>query len=82
MEDFYSPRKHTDNFRQFPLCQFSQRKPISSKSVFGRAMADKYTEDIDVSGEKICTLLGFKPEYDLVSGWQETVQEMRRNGDL
>ena len=66
----------------FPPCRFSQRKLISSKSVFGRAMVDKYTEDIAVSGEKICTLLGFKPEYDLVSGWQEIVQEMCRNGDL
>jgi nucleoside-diphosphate-sugar epimerase len=55
---------------------FGFRPPIN------RATVDKYTEDIAVSGEKICKLLGFKPEYDLVSGWKETIQEMRRNGDL
>jgi hypothetical protein len=42
-----------------------------------RATIDKYTEDIAVSGEKIRTLLGFSPEYDLALGWHETVQEMR-----
>jgi len=47
-----------------------------------RATIDKYTEDIAVSGEKIHTLLGFSPEYDLALGWYETVQEMRRYGDL
>ena len=52
------------------------------RAPINRAMVEKYTEDIAVSGEKICTLLGFRPEYDLVSGWQETLQEMRRNGDL
>ena len=55
---------------------FGFRPPIN------RAIVDKYTGDIAVSGEKIYTLLGFKPEYDLISGWQETIQEMRRNGDL
>ena len=43
---------------------------------------EKYTEDIAVSGDKIRKVLGFNPEFDLVSGWQQTIQEMRKNGDL
>ena len=57
-------------------------KAFGFKPPINRATVDKYTEDIAVSGEKISKLLGFKPEYDLASGWQETIQEMRRNGDL
>jgi UDP-glucose 4-epimerase len=45
-------------------------------------MIDKYTEDIAVSSQRIQTELGFKPQYDLRSGWQETVQEMRKMGIL
>jgi UDP-glucose 4-epimerase len=48
----------------------------------GRATIDKYTEDIAVSSERIQTELGFKPQYDLLTGWQETIQEMRRMGEL
>jgi UDP-glucose 4-epimerase len=47
-----------------------------------RAIIDKYTEDIAVDSSRIRTELGFKPQYDLRSGWQETVQEMRRMGEL
>lgn len=57
-------------------------KALGFRTPLNRAMVDKYTEDIAVSGEKICSLLGFKPEYDLISGWKKTIQEMRRNGDL
>jgi nucleoside-diphosphate-sugar epimerase len=46
------------------------------------ATIDKYTEDIAVDSSRIQTELGFKPQYDLRSGWQETVQEMRRMGEL
>ena len=45
------------------------------------AAIDKYTEDIAVDSSRIQAELGFKPQYDLRSGWQETVQEMRRMGD-
>jgi UDP-glucose 4-epimerase len=45
-------------------------------------MIDKYTEDIAVSSQRIQTELGFKSQYDLRSGWQETVQEMRKMGIL
>jgi len=47
-----------------------------------RATIDKYTEDIAVSGDKIRHLLGFSPQYDLASGWRETVEDIRKTGDL
>lgn len=46
------------------------------------ATIDKYTEDIDVSGDKICRLLGFSPQYDLASVWRETVEDLRQTSDL
>jgi nucleoside-diphosphate-sugar epimerase len=55
---------------------------IGYQSPIGRATIDKYTEDIAVSSQRIQTELGFKPQYDLQSGWQETVQEMRKMGEL
>lgn len=57
-------------------------KPFGFRPPINRATVEKYKEDITVSGEKICTLLGFKPKFDLITGWQETIQEMRRNDDL
>jgi len=47
-----------------------------------REMIYKYTEDIAVSSQRIHTELGFKPQYDLKTGWEETVEEMRRRGEL
>jgi UDP-glucose 4-epimerase len=55
---------------------------IGLKPPVTRGMIDKYTEDIAVDSSRIRTELGFKPQYDLRSGWQETVQEMRRMGEL
>lgn len=57
-------------------------KTFGFKPPINRATVDKYTEDIAVSGGKIRKVLGFNPEYDLVSGWQEAVHEMHRNGDF
>jgi UDP-glucose 4-epimerase len=48
----------------------------------GRATINKYTEDIAVSSQRIQTELGFKPQFDLESGWRETIQEMRKTGQL
>lgn len=42
-----------------------------------RATIDKYLEDIAVDSRLIQTELGFKPHFDLSSGWRDTVQEMR-----
>ena len=39
---------------------------------------DKYTEDIAVDGSLIQKELGFVPQYDLKTGWEETVKEMPR----
>ena len=47
-----------------------------------RATIDKYTEDVAVDGRKFRTQIGFIPEYDLMASWRETVDEMRRSGDL
>jgi UDP-glucose 4-epimerase len=55
---------------------FGRRSPIT------RSTIDKYTEDIAVDSERIQKELGFKPQYDLRTGWKETVREMRESGAL
>jgi UDP-glucose 4-epimerase len=40
-------------------------------------MIDKYTEDIAVDGSLIQKELGFMPQYDLKTGWVETIREMQ-----
>ncbi len=47
-----------------------------------RAIIDKYTEDIAVDSSLIQKELGFVPQFDLKTGWKETVEEMRRRGEL
>ena len=42
-----------------------------------RAMIDKYTEDIAVDGSLIQKELGFVPRYDLKTGWEETIREIK-----
>ena len=55
---------------------------IGLKPPITRAIIDKYTEDIAVDSRLIQRELGFKPQYDLESGWRETIQEMRKMGEL
>jgi UDP-glucose 4-epimerase len=55
---------------------------VGRKSPIGLETIDKYTEDIAVDSQRIQNELGFKPQYDLRSGWQETIQEMRKTGHL
>ena len=55
---------------------FGLRSPITPE------MIDKYTEDIAVNGSLIQTELGFVPQYDLQTGWEETIKEMREGGTL
>jgi nucleoside-diphosphate-sugar epimerase len=50
---------------------------IGFRSPIVRATIDKYTEEIAVSSQRIQNELGFKSQFDLKSGWQETVEEMR-----
>ena len=47
-----------------------------------KATIDKYTEDIAVDGSLIQKELGFVPQYDLNTGWGETIKEMRSGGVL
>ena len=47
-----------------------------------RDMIDKYTEDMAVDGTLIQKELAFMPQYDLGTGWKETIKEMRARGEL
>ena len=55
---------------------------VRRQSPIIRATVDKLIEDIAVDGSSIQRELGFSPQYNLLTGWQETIQEMRRVGDL
>jgi len=55
---------------------FGMKAPVTPE------MVDKYTEDIAVDGRLIQKELGFAPQYDLQTGWDETIKEMRRAGAL
>ena len=55
---------------------------IGLKPPITLAIIDKYTEDIAVDGSLIQKELGFVPHYDLKTGWEETIKEMRRSGAL
>ena len=57
-------------------------KLLRMRPLIRRDMIDKYMEDVAVDSSRIRQELGFVPSYDLISGWKETVQEMRRSGDL
>jgi len=48
------------------------------KSPITRETVDKYTEDIAIDGSLIQKQLGFVPQYDLKTGWKETISEMPR----
>jgi UDP-glucose 4-epimerase len=55
---------------------------IGIKPPVTREMIDKYTEAIAVEGSLIQKKLGFIPQYDLKTGWKETIEEMRVRGEL
>ncbi len=55
---------------------------VGRQAQISRATIEKYTEDIAVDSSRIQTELGFKPQYDLRSGWQETIQEMQKIDEL
>ncbi|MBN1365157.1 MAG: NAD-dependent epimerase/dehydratase family protein [Syntrophaceae bacterium] len=55
---------------------FGRKAPITRETI------DKYTEDIAVDGSLFQKQLGFVPQYDLLAGWKDAVQEMKRSGDL
>jgi nucleoside-diphosphate-sugar epimerase len=55
---------------------------IGFRSPIARSTIDKYVEDIAVSGNRLREDLGFQSQYDLLTGWKETIQEMRRSHEL
>jgi UDP-glucose 4-epimerase len=50
---------------------------MGMKAPITREMIDKYTEDIAVDSSLIQKELGFMRQYDLKTGWEETIKEMR-----
>jgi len=52
-------------------------RSIGLKPPITREMIYKYTEDIAVDGSLIQKELGFVPQYDLKTGWEETIREMQ-----
>jgi len=55
---------------------FGRSSPITRDTI------DKYMEDIAVDSQRIQAVLGFVPQYDFVTGWKETIKEMRCAGNL
>ena len=55
----------------------SGQAPSPTIPLVTRAMIDKYTEDIAVDGSLIQKELGFVPQYDLKTGGEETIREMK-----
>ena len=52
-------------------------RAIGLKPPLTKAIIDKYTEDIAVDGSLIQKELGFVPQYDLKTGWEDTIREMQ-----
>ncbi|MDO8722855.1 MAG: hypothetical protein Q7J31_11650, partial [Syntrophales bacterium] len=50
---------------------------IGIKPPVTKAIIDKYTEDIAVDGSLIQKELGFVPQHNLKTGWEETIREMQ-----
>ncbi len=55
---------------EFVFAHLHRDSPITVNTV------DKMVEDVAVSGRKIAARLGFRPRFDLRTGWQETVRQM------
>jgi UDP-glucose 4-epimerase len=58
------------------LALAGRRSPVTT------ATLDKYLEHVAVSGRRIGDTLGFHPRWTLDSGWQQTVDRLRREGRL
>ena len=54
------------------LSLFGKASPIS------QSLVEKLLEDVAVSGDKIQRELGFKPQFDLLAGWQQAVSNLTR----
>lgn len=52
-------------------------RALGKTSPIGRSTVDKLVEDIAVSGARMQEELGVRPQYDLLTGWRDTVRAMR-----
>ena len=52
-------------------------RAVGLKPPVTREMLDKYTEDIAVDGSLFQNEIGFVPQYDLKTGWEENIRAMR-----
>jgi nucleoside-diphosphate-sugar epimerase len=64
------------NSGHVPIIPGQAPPPTSPLAI--RAMIEKYIEDIAVDSRRIQKELGFVPQYDLKTGWEETIREMRK----
>lgn len=55
---------------------------VGRRSPVTRDMVAKYIEDVAVDASLIQRELGFVPKYDLLTGWTETIRQMRQAGDI
>lgn len=55
---------------------------VGIKPPIVRATISKYTEDVAVDSRRIQQEIGFAPQYDLLTGWKDAIQEMRQFGTL
>jgi UDP-glucose 4-epimerase len=55
---------------------------IGRSSPVTRDTIDKYIEDVRADSTRIQEELGFVPQTDLATGWQKTVAELRKNGEI
>jgi nucleoside-diphosphate-sugar epimerase len=53
---------------------------LAGKPLYLKDSFEKYSADVAVKSDLIKRELGYKPEYDLKRGWQETVEEWVKNG--
>jgi len=63
------------------LCEDAARL-LGLAPLVSRSTVEKFCEDMAVSGERFQAELGFTPRYELLTGFRETVQEMRLAGEL
>lgn len=57
-------------FMESGISAFGFKSPVTAE------MIDKYTEDIAVDSSRFQKDIGFVPQYDLKTGWKETICEM------
>lgn len=64
------PTRTLMRFMESGISAFGFKSPVTAE------MIDKYTEDIAVDGSLFQKEIGFVPQYNLKTGWKETICEM------